>query len=418
MQSYYQWCVLGGILGLIAAMPVMAQELPHAQASPTPLSHAERKSSLALRWKQKMPGAISSLSAAATGDVLVATNPDPDIVGSSSRFLLTRLNARGQVAWQKVMEDPVKEQDLSADGKMAVISNYGDQLLVFNAQGKLLWQRQGTCKPYFLNRANKILCYHDEDVDSKVAFDLYDFKGKRIVSYGISGDILGFKLAHNQAHFSAGLTRGRVVLFSADGSKKWQKQLPGEVVDVAVSSEAEPKVAVLVRGFMSDQKKVKMGGQSLYLLTAKGEVGKKIDLPIQAFQVEFTPRGDRVIYQGSSPALDQKGQVLGSVFVGKTSVSADWVRGVSPSAVYFHPFVVGRGAIYFGIESSKDQGSGGVSNQLLLVSEAGEPLESIPLVSDEGAFFYAHRVAEGGRTFVAVATDDGRVNGFEKLGNH
>ncbi|MBI2712703.1 MAG: hypothetical protein HYX41_07620, partial [Bdellovibrio sp.] len=156
---------------------------------------APKKQKLSILWSLRVPGAVSSLSGDLAGGVLVATNPDPDIEGSSTRFLLTRISPKGKILWQKTMDDPVKEQDLSSDGKLAVISNYGDQLILFNERGKVLWSNQGTCKPYFLNFSKKILCYHDEDVDAKVAFELFDYSGKRIKSFGITGDILSFKLA-------------------------------------------------------------------------------------------------------------------------------------------------------------------------------------------------------------------------------
>lgn len=455
MKVYFRRCVSVAVPACFYLGLACLTLSVHAVAGPglkskTPKSKGVKRS-LTLLWSQKLPGAISSLSAAPSGEVLVATNPDPDIVGSSSRFLLTRYNAHGKIAWQKVMDEPVKEQDLSADAKITVVSNYGDRLLVYNAQGKLLWTAQGTCKPYFLNKSQKILCYHDEDVDPKIAFDLYDLKGNRLVSYPISGDILGFKLAMDQRAFGAGLTQGRVVLFSDDGALKWQKQLPGEVVDLAVSSGPIPRMAVLLREVTEEgspvvikgkkqRKKIRLGGQTLYVLNENGETLRKVQLPVKALQVEMTPTGDRVFYYGCSHAgsaatpITQffkedllppgRGQILGSLNLSKNHQAKDWVHGLAQPSVYFHPFVVGRSGVFFGVESSQEdsQSSAGFKdrgNQLLLINETGDAAETLPISSDEGAFFYAHRVAEGSatrQTRVVVSTDDGRVNVYSVAG--
>ena len=352
---------------------------------------------LSISWKQKLPGAISGMSVAKAGEILVATNPDPDIEGSSNRFLLTLFDAKGNRKWQKVMEEPVKEQDISWDGKQIAVSNYGDQILFFNSGGKNLWSTQGTCKPYFLNPAKKVLCYHDEDVDSKVAFDLFDYSGKKILSRPIQGDVLGFKLGLDQKNFAIALTGGRVSLFSDEGTEIWNRSFPGEIVDVAVSSSPKPLVAILFR----EKKGSKKTNQTVQVLNHLGEAVLKKEIGFSALQIEMDPDADRVFYFGA-------GQLLGSLHLRALKGVSDWERKEDSQAVYFHPLLVGRHGLYFGIEKNHQKTES--RNQFYITDLQGKPLASIALPCDEEAFFYSHRIAESSNgTKIAVAMDDGQI---------
>src|SRR5689334_17778690 len=113
-----------------------------AEDEPTPLLLPPSSSvpSASLLWSKKVPGSISGMSASEGAKaILVASSPDPDIEGSSNRYLLSWYNAKGHLVWQKKMDAPVREQDVASDGSLAVISNYSAELLVWNAQGKRLW---------------------------------------------------------------------------------------------------------------------------------------------------------------------------------------------------------------------------------------------------------------------------------------
>ena len=128
-----------------------------------------------LAWSKKLNGAISGISLSRDEKViLVATSVDKEIDGRSRYPLLSRFNTRGTRLWQISLKSPVRDLDLDEKGNMIVISNYQNELIAFNAQGKKRWSVDVTCRPFVVDHSKSIFCYHDDDAQPQVAFDVFD----------------------------------------------------------------------------------------------------------------------------------------------------------------------------------------------------------------------------------------------------
>ncbi len=383
-------------------------------------------------WSKKMPGAISGLSASGDGKaVLVATSPDLDIVGSSSNYLLTWLTGGGRVAWQKRMNAPVKDQDLARDGSWAVISNYSDEVKAWSARGKLLWSVEGVCRPRILNLSQQILCYHDDDAEPGVAFDLLDAKGHKVYSYAIPSDeknhvdVLALKVSQDERFLAVALTGGRVVFFELAPSGPrgssgwrlgprviWEQVVQGEVVDVGISSGNSSRVAILYQAAPAVKKSLKLPTvqRKVAIYDHEGHcVGEK-ELKF-ASQVELVAQGDAVHYYGNGTAgRGGAGQIWGvwEFSVSESNLSRTWYLNGAPSEYTSTLNVIGteaRVGTWIGYDGNEVASR---TSHLLSFDRQGHLSRDLPVASEAGSYLYAYRIVRGGAIAV-VATDDARI---------
>ncbi len=361
-------------------------------------------------WTIKSKGAISYLAFAQKAHtLLIATSPDSDIEGSARFYFLTAYNDQGRELWSQKMQSPVKDLDLSGDGKFAVVSNYENELLAFDAQGKLLWKTEGTCKPYILSLNQKILCHHDDDAKPQIVFDVLDWNGKKTFSYSPTsnlGDALVMKVASDESQVALAFRQGQVEVLNQDFKKIGQAKVDGEIVDLAISKAKEPILAVLygpplVKGQKMTQKTTD-DKQSVALFQSSGKEIAKGKLETQALQLEWSPAGDRLYHYGNSP----QGQKFGQISL--PSMKQLWIRGSEFPAVYSSAIAVGVAHVVVGFEETSTAGK---NNHLLVFDSSGQQKQGIRLAADLGAHLYSFR-ASFGAGLCFVATDDGRLSAY------
>lgn len=380
------------------------------KTSEPPLAAPPSLNSLLLKslWSKKMRGAISGLSISATGNALVvATSPDPDIENSAKHYLLSRWDSAGRLVWEFPVQFPVRDQDLSEDGALLVVSNYENQILGFNSQGKVLWKVEGTCRPHILH-SQRILCYHDDDAEPGIAFDIFDGSGKKLQSFPISGDVLGLKISEDEAHLALALTGGHLLLLQMDSQgmwqKSWQKRVDGEVIDLAVSSGNATQVAAL---FRDADKKQKIG-----ILNADGNPLGEVVPSFLVTQLEMEASGNFLFYTGTS-AL---GQYVGSAEARSSKES--WRRGVAMGSEYSASIALSKGPAssnsgnsvwaWFGFEERVPEGR---QSRLIALDQGGQERARLELYSDEESDLYLHKVASRS-SLIVVSTDDARISLF------
>jgi hypothetical protein len=380
-------------------------------------------------WSRQMNGAISDLSISKNGKaILVATSPDSDIEGSTNSYLLSRYSSTGKLIWQFKQKSPIKEVAQSQDGSFAVISNYENQLFGINAEGKILWTNEGMCKPIISDLSKKIICYHDDDNEPKVAFDLYDWKGKKISSYEITKDVLGLKLSADEKSLVMAQANGGVVFFSSEFIPLWHKTVPGEIVDVSVSSGIAPVVAVLYRAkdkpklerviildsqaSLQGDLKADLKSESLAATAVQvkakvadkrsfgGEPLKILFPSVNCNQIELSPSGTTLFYYGNSAS----GQYLGSLSV--LSSKELWVRGGSTPTEYNSSISVGSSQVFMGFQ---ENAAGERRSHILNFSYEGDIKTNIRLSPEQSAYLYNFKTAPDG-TVLAVGTDDGKLS--------
>jgi len=353
---------------------------------------------LQLAWSKKLRGAISDLRVSKNGKaILVATIPDVDIAGSAPKPLMTRLDEHGKQLWEVVLKSPPKDQDVSADGTLTIVSNYENQLIRLDDEGQVIWTREGMCRPRVLSAAKRILCYHDDDADPKIAFDLYNFEGKKEYSYPIADDIIALKVAADEKHWVIGLSQGFFVGFNLPYNVLVKGRVDGEIIDVAMASGEAPKIAVLYR--KQDQ------SQKIALFDSTGKAVGTQPPKFRAIQIEMDESGGALFYYGNNA----QGQ-----HVGRFSLSPFkelWTQGGDVAAYYSSSILVGPHEVFMGFEaiSSQDRKS-----HFLAYDYSGNLKWDLPIATDEGAYLYSQKMAPANKLWV-IGTDDARVSAFGLL---
>lgn len=334
------------------------------------LSEADGRASTALQWKVSPGGAISNAAAVelkSTTVVLAATQPDVDVLPKITAPQLVWIEG-GKVRWRSTLNLPAKSVALSQSGELGVIATYHDEVLLFNRKGKLLWKKEGACRPEFLDSYSLIACTHDDDTDPRIAFDLFDLGGNKVYSHPIESDLLDFKVSADQKFILLSLTGARVELIALDqltSTLAKSKAPPARSLYVKMISLATDagEVALFsspqVLGDSKSNSKedlwssvliaVASGPRQaavLQLIRGDGELGAAVKLSDIAVELLFGPRGDVLVVhfhstRGQSyasfevPGLSPQGPSTGFVagaFSVLTSSSPSGITGAAPGA--------------------------------------------------------------------------------------
>ncbi|HCM41345.1 MAG: hypothetical protein A2X97_07510 [Bdellovibrionales bacterium GWA1_52_35] len=354
-------------------------------------------------WSTRLDGFVSDLNISVDGSsILLATVPDSEADAPNPQVpLITTFNQAGQKLWSKKTA-PVRAQTLSDDGKLVLTANHGDQLVAMDSLGKELWSVNATCRPLILPGAQKILCYHDEDAESDIAFDIFDLKGKKLLSYPVSSDVLTLKLSRDKQNILLGLTHGEMILIGPDFKTKWKRKLNGEIVDLAVSDGKEPTAAVL---YDQAQKKTVTTQRSLGFFDSSGKLSAEQPLAGKMEKLEFTSP-DSVLLYGNSPGTTVLAQY--SKVSGKKALTENWNRVAESYASYSSNFFVSE---HYAIIGFDDIESAERHSHARIFDFNGQLLWDIPLLTRDGSYLYVHDFSESAR-LLAIGMDDGSVKTF------
>jgi hypothetical protein len=350
-------------------------------------------------WSRQLEGVITDLSVAADGSALsVATAPDPDAAGLK-KFRLARLDRDGEAAWSRDLESPVRAQTISADGKLVLAATYDGKLTAYGPAGAERWSVEAPCRPLLLEKTSRVVCYHDDDAEPGVAFDVFDLSGAKLSSLPIDADVLTLKVSSDQARVVVGLAGGRVILAGTDSRVEWNASVPGEIVDVAVTGAGEARVAVLYSpGKVSSE-------QRLVLLGPDGKKLAEGPAPHHSEAVDF--RGDAVAAYGNGSS----GQWLTLLGASGKTLSTEWSRGDALIADFSSPLIVSGETVVIGFE---DVVAGTRHSHVVAFDSRGGMLWNIPLPARDGTYLYGEAFAphSPGGALVAVGTDEGVLSAY------
>jgi outer membrane protein assembly factor BamB len=386
----------------------MAAGVPGCAGKPSAPDHgvtftpSEKPSNAKALWSRKMPGFITDLSVARNANaLLVAIIPDYDREKGTKQFSVSMLDHDGKTLWTHPLQFQVKNLDLSADGSLAVVTTHNNEILGLDNAGKKLWSTEGTCRPMILSRHHKILCYHDDDAEPQVAFDIFEWDGKKSYSFPIKNDVLSLKVSADEQNVALGLTKGVVHYVGPDFKSAWNRKVKGEIADVAVSAGENPQIAVLY----NEPKK----GQKISLFDENGKLLGEGQSSVHVSQLEISPAGGQVLGYGNGP----KGQNL-ALFdlegsADKPELAQKWYRGDARYADYASSMVVSQELAIIGFEDILNNGR---HSHLIAFDFDGKVKWNIPVQTEEGAYLYAQGYAPQS-SFLAVGTDDATLSAFQ-----
>lgn len=375
-----------------------AQPTPAAVPLPDPL-HADRPSQpdqAKSLWTKHLDGYISDVNVAKNGSgILISMLPNYDRDGGSHKNQFAYFSRAGRMLWNHEMPTALKAQALADDGGMAVGVTHDNQIVAFDRKGKNLWTQEGNCAPMFLSDGRGVLCFHDDDAAPSLAYEVFDLKtGKKTASFPISHDVLALRLSGDEKNVVVGLTGGEVISIDPDSKARWHANVPGEIVDLDISSGNDGWVAVLYR-----KKKL-----AAAIFDPHGKKVSEISLAPGPDQIRFYLRTKSVALYGNS----EKGQVYSWTSDGGKEL---WKKGSSFDAHYSPPQVF---SYRTGDESRllapyEDVAKG--KTYLLSFDRAGKLALELPIEVAEGAFLYVEDYSPD-TGMLAAANDDGTLAVF------
>ncbi len=373
-------------------------------------------------WTRKSPGLLTDLNISRDGStVLVATIPDRDSVeigANRSRNYAAIFSSAGKTLAQIEMPAQIKSQTISTDGSLSVIATYDDAIRGYNRAGEKVWEHEGICKPIALSSLKKILCFHDDDSDPELAFEVLDWGGNKVGSYSVKLDSLMIKVSQNEKYFVVGLNHGKVLLFDSTFKPVWQKSVDGELTDLAISSAetGEPTVAALYN-VKKTKKKHKKGvkdmpagemssQQKIALFPANGKSPTLLPIHSRLDELDLSADGQALFGYGN----DADGQVIVRISEDKNAKDAlIWKRGDPKPAEYSSQLLASQDWVWIGFE---DMNSTSRHSHVLGFDSDGGVKTNIIVPSEEGSYLYAYSYADRAH-ILAVGSDDGRLSLFE-----
>jgi outer membrane protein assembly factor BamB len=362
-------------------------------------------------WTQQITGLMTDLAVSRDGSaILLATIPNPD-GGDGPRESghgLTRYNRAGKKLWHIELEGTVKSLALSDDGKLALVSTYDNTISAIDPRGRIVWTVEGICKPIPIGK--RFLCYHDDDAEPGVAFDVYTDKGRKVLYYPITRDILALKVSDDERNTAIALEGGQVILFGPDFRSLWQRKVAGEVLDLAVSSGEHPRVAALFNSAGTGTAAAAGAGTrdrskpAAQAIAVFDDDGKRLGEAVpgeRVEQLEAAPSGRGIAAYGNGA----QGQYVAFYELPLLST-----RVVDPrSADFSSNMIMTRDLVILGFE---DIGETARHSHLIAFDLDGGLKWNLPLVTEEGAYLYAHGFAPI-PSLISVGTDDGYLSAFQ-----
>jgi hypothetical protein len=373
-------------------------------------------------WTRKSPGLLTDLNISRDGStVLVATIPDRDSVeigANHSKNYAAIFSSAGKTLAQIEMPAQIKSQAISADGSLSIIATYDDAIRGYNRSGQKIWEHEGICKPIALSSLKKILCFHDDDSDPELAFEVLDWSGNKIDSYSVKLDSLMVKVSQNEKYFVVGLNHGKVLLFDSTFKPVWQKSVDGELTDLAISSPeiGQPTVAALYNVKKTKKKRGKASKsvqipemsseQRVALFPPSGKSPTLLPIRSRLDELDLSSEGKALFGYGN----DSDGQVI--VRISEDKASPDtllWKRGDPKPAEYSSQLFSSQEWVWIGFE---DMNSISRHSHVLGFDSDGGVKTNIIVPSEEGSYLYAYSYADRAH-ILAVGSDDGRLSLFE-----
>lgn len=351
-------------------------------------------------WRKKLTGYVSDLAVSGNGEaVLVATLPNSDDKNGARRNYLSYFDRRGGRRWVVKMRTGVKSLALSDDGQLAVVTTHDNQIQAYDATGKNLWTIEGSCRPFILSRKRKIACYHDEDAEPRVAFDLYSLNGLKLASAPAESDIMALGISADGGEIAVGLTRGQLVAYSVDPLRPlWRARVRGEIFEIGISRGGTPRVAVLyARG----------ESRRIAVFSPRGESLGDRGIGFPADQLDFASgSADQILVYGNG----RKGQALALLALQGRALRREW-KVSEPVPAYYtqNMYGYGPGGALAAFESER---GGARVGEIRSYGLDGALRWAVPLPAGESSNLYTESFAPASGV-LAVASDDGILGVFQ-----
>jgi hypothetical protein len=336
--------------------------------------------------EKKFPGNLGDVAIARkVGWTLVSSIPD---VETGGKHLLSLVDEDGDFQFQIPQTSAIRNLDIAEDASWSITQHYEEGLKAWNSKGEVIWTNESNCRPQIIQSRNQILCVHDDDTRPTIAFEIFSSDGKSVFTFPVKQDVLAIKVSEDERWIAMSLVGGKIILFNAQYKVKKEYKVPGEVLDLAISSGEDPKLGVL---------SMTLGdGQTVSLFGLNGVSAGAAKLEQHVEQIEMIAGGGRAFVYGNSA----RGQYLAALSTSDSRIL--WQRREPRFADYSLKIVVAGDTVVLGVEDETDSGR---RSRVLILDESGNQRAQIPIETVEGAYLY-HFHFSAAKSLIAVGSDD------------
>lgn len=350
-----------------------------------------------LVWKQTIEGKLTDLAIASESAHTLVTQVLEDRTPGN---LLSLRDGDGKLLWSTILPSPVRSQAISSSGDWIVIGTYEDEIIRINPKnGSQIWRVEdaGMCRPMILEKSEQVLCFHDDDAIPGAAFTVFDSKGQKKLRFKVPADPLLLKVPRDESAILIGMVKGRLWILDPQFNKTAERQLEGEIVDLATVPASGMQWAALIN--------VHGVGQKLVGMDASGKLKWEQSLELPHQQLELSEDGGSVAVYGNGP----RGQYVSFWSPG---TRGNWISRWSYHSPRYADYnqridMAGLQTI-LGFEevTSKTRHS-----HVVALGPDGNLNWDIPFLSEDGAYLYARGISSKPGLMV-VGTDDGELSAF------
>lgn len=342
------------------------------------------------RWSRPLHAHLSHLSVSEDGRrILVSTSGE-----RRGDARLRALDSRGKALWSHDLEQPVKAQTLSPDGRLALVNTYDGKLTAYDAgTGARLWDHDHLGRPVVLPKSRRILLFNDDDSEPRTAFVTYDYKGRLIATVTVDHESLEMDVADDESFVAITTTDRRVLAHRADGALLWQGRLPGDPVSVKATGGGLPHIHVLT---VNPKNKGEQSLSSFLLRSSEGAPAWTV--PLERRYEAIRSVGGSILMYGNN----HLGQAL-AAYHAETGALL-WRHSYPTPAVYSSLVFSGPTPAHF-MTVAIDEGAPAGILHVLAVKPDGTSQWDAPIEAGSGLYSYA--LAGQGPALVAGAGEPG-----------
>ncbi len=353
-------------------------------------------------WSRDLNGNVTDLDVAAeTSTSLMTLIPDYDRSDSIRKPVLQLYDRSGDLLWEYPLESRVRFQAMSSKNERIFVSTYDEKLLFLSAEGKVIQEVPHVfCRPKVLNRAQKLLCFYDDEANHRAAFDVFDWEGKKLkrLTYRLEPSML--KVSEDERHLFLGFPGGVFLLLDDQFKVLKRGNLPGEIIDAALSEQEGGRVAVLYQVIRSSAHE---GGQKVALYNFDRKLLGVTFTDLHSERILITSKGEVALY-GNSP----RGQHV-TGYHADDKLSQAWRLSDEHHADFLTRFLARANEIWVGLEKVQSIRNGLRKSYVMGLNADGQVDWGVDINTEYGAYLYDGAVDLQGETRLTVATDGSKV---------
>lgn len=243
METLLKTKFLGGLL--LLSLTGCSTSPSALQISKDGVPAAPSQNKACVIWTRQLFAHISHTSITPDGRLtLVSTSAE-----KRTQAGLRLFNSQGKLLWFRPLPQPARAQAISADGAIIATSTYDGRLRAFSRNGNKLWEAEHLGRPVIFAKSKRVLLFNDDDSEPKMAFIVFDYKGRKIstVTFKNAGDEepLDMFVSDDESSILVTTSSNNLIVYDVTGKQLQKSKMPGSSISIAATGGAQPRIYAL-----------------------------------------------------------------------------------------------------------------------------------------------------------------------------